>query len=376
MSKVILPPATIGIIGGGQLGRMIAIAAKQMGYHIAGLEPLENGPLAQVADIEINAPYEDQDALTNLLAVSDVITYEFENIKSDVIKEYSKKAYLPQGHRPLEITQHRYREKREIEAAGFKVAPYALVTNEDTLLKAVEVIGFPCILKTVSGGYDGKGQWLLRDEASLNEVIDVLSTHECILEGFVSFEKELSVIVTRGTNGQVETFPVSENIHVHHILHQSIVPARVGHDVLKKAEQIARELIVSLDFVGTLAIEMFLVKDELVINELAPRPHNSGHYTIEGCNISQFEQHVRAVTGLPLIKPTLLGNCVMINILGQHVPYVMQQLQTDTLKHAKVHLYGKKENREMRKVGHLTFVHEDYTILKQDVDCFLKNFGE
>ena len=376
MSNVILPPATVGIIGGGQLGRMMAIAAKQMGYFIAVLEPSPNGPLAQVADIEINAPYENEQALQQLLQVSDVVTYEFENINSAVIETLSNVGYLPQGHEPLAITQHRLTEKRAIEKAGFKVAPYASVTCESDLYEAIKHIEFPCILKTVSGGYDGKGQWKLEGEQDIANVLPVLKQQACILEGYVPFDKEVSIIVTRSTSGEIETFPVSENIHVNHILHQSIVLARVNECVLEKADNIARELMTALNFVGTLAIEMFLVGEEIIINELAPRPHNSGHYTIEGCNVSQFEQHIRAVCGLPLLKVKLSGYSVMINILGQHVPYVLEQLQSDVLSHAKVHLYGKAENKFNRKVGHVTFVHEDYEVVKQDVERFLANFGE
>ncbi len=376
MSNVILPPATIGIIGGGQLGRMMAISAKQMGYKVAVLDPTPNGPLAQVADIEINAPYDNEEALTSLLQQSDVVTYEFENINSQMIEKLNHIGYLPQGHRPLAITQHRLVEKQMIEKARFKVAPYAAVNDLETLKVVTKHIGYPCILKTVSGGYDGKGQWKLVDDNSLNAVKEVLLEKECILEGFVPFDKELSVIVTRSTNGEVQTFPVIENIHVNHILHQSIVPARVSASVLEKAKLIASELVTALDFIGTLAIEMFLVNDELIINELAPRPHNSGHYTIEGCNVSQFEQHIRAITGLPLVKPKLLGNCVMINILGQHVPYALSQLQTQNLEFGRLHLYGKSENKSMRKVGHLTFVHEDMRILEKSVNQFLMNFGE
>ena len=376
MSNIILPPATIGIIGGGQLGRMMAIAAKQMGYKIAVLEPIKNGPLAQVADIEINAPYEDKVALTTLLQQCDVVTYEFENIDSHLIETLKSIGYLPQGSRPLALTQHRLIEKQAIEKAGFKVAPYASVTDFKTLEVVVNHIGYPCILKTARGGYDGKGQWMLKDKTALESVKKVLINQPCVLEGFIPFDKELSIIVTRSTKGEIQTFPISENVHINHILHQSIVPARVSQDILEKAEMLAKQLIQSLDFVGTLAIELFLKGDELIINELAPRPHNSGHYTIEGCNISQFEQHVRAITGLPLIKPKLHGNCVMINILGQHVSYVLNQLQTENLACGKLHLYGKEENKLMRKVGHVTFMHEDIIKLEQIVDRFLMNFGE
>ena len=374
MTNIILPPSTIGIIGGGQLGRMMAISAKQMGYKVAVLEPATLGPLAQVADVEINASYDDEVALNKLLSISDVVTYEFENINSDVIQKFASVDYIPQGHRPLAMTQHRYIEKTAINDCGFKTALFEKVNNFSQLKEAVQKIGYPSILKTVSGGYDGKGQWTLKSESDLEHVQSVVETQNCILEGFVPFTKEISVIVTRGTNKQVETFPVVENIHRNHILHLSIVPARIDAYLSQKAEKIAATLIEKLDFVGTLAIEMFVVEDDIIINELAPRPHNSGHYTIDACNVSQFEQHIRAVCGLPLIKPTLIQPAVMVNLLGQHVEYTLNLWTKPEFSDAKLHLYGKEEMRANRKVGHLTFMNESEEKLEETVNQFLINF--
>lgn len=364
----------IGIIGGGQLGRMIALSAKQMGYKVAVLEPATNGPLAQIADFEINAAYDDEESLTKILTESDVVTYEFENISSDMIEELASKGYLPQGHRPLAITQHRFVEKTAINECGFKTAPFIKVENEEQLKMAVQTLGYPSVLKTVSGGYDGKGQWILKSDADLKQVVSVLEEKECILEGFISFDKEVSVIVTRGTNGNVEAFPVVENIHQDHILHLSIAPADISDDLAKKAETIAVSLIEKLDFVGTLAIEMFVVNDDIIINELAPRPHNSGHLTIDACNVSQFEQHVRAVCGLPLIKPKLIKPAIMVNLLGQHVDYALEMWTEPRFHEAKVHLYGKEELRPNRKVGHMTFMNENKEDLQGTVQLFLENF--
>lgn len=374
MTKLILPPSTIGIIGGGQLGRMMAISAKQMGYKVAVLEPAALGPLAQVADVEINASYDDEVALNKLLSISDVVTYEFENINSDVIQKFASVGYIPQGHRLLAITQHRYIEKTAINDCGFKTAPFEKVNNFSQLKEAVQKIGYPSILKTVSGGYDGKGQWTLKSESDLEYVQSVVENQNCILEGFVPFTKEISVIVTRGTNKQVETFPVVENIHRNHILHLSIAPARIDAYLSQKAEKIAATLIEKLDFVGTLAIEMFVVEDDIIINELAPRPHNSGHYTIDACNVSQFEQHIRAVCGLPLIKPTLIQPAMMVNLLGQHVEYTLNLWTKPEFSDAKLHLYGKEEMRANRKVGHLTFMNESEKKLEETVNQFLINF--
>lgn len=374
MTNLILPPSMIGIIGGGQLGRMIALSAKQMGYKVAVLEPATNGPLAQIADLEINAAYEDEESLTKILTESDVVTYEFENISSDMIEKLASKGYLPQGHRPLAITQHRFVEKTAINECGFKTAPFIKVENEEQLKMAVQTLGYPSILKTVSGGYDGKGQWMLKSDDDLKQVASVLKEKECILEGLIAFDKEVSVIVTRGTNGDVEAFPVIENIHQNHILHLSIAPANISDDLAKKAETIAVSLIEKLDFVGTLAIEMFVVNDDVIINELAPRPHNSGHLTIDACNVSQFEQHVRAICGLPLIKPNLINPAIMVNLLGQHVDYALKMWTEPEFHEAKVHLYGKEELRPNRKVGHMTFINENKEDLKRTVQLFLEKF--
>lgn len=381
MSDVILPPATIGVIGGGQLGRMMAIAARQMGYRVAVLEPGAGGPLAQIADIEINAPYDDREALQQLLAASDVTTYEFENISAETVADLAAHGNLPQGHRPVAITQHRLLEKNAINDAGYLTAPYAEATNRQQLLAAVAEIGYPCILKTVTGGYDGKGQWALQSEADLPAALDVVEHQPCILEGFVDFSKEISMIVTRSITGELQTFGPVENIHKNHILHLSIAPADVSDHLVARTEHIARGLMEKLDFVGTLAIEMFVVPDptgqeEIIINELAPRPHNSGHLTIDGYNVSQFEQHVRAITGLPLVKPQLLAPSVMVNLLGQHVDYALAQWQKPEYGWAKLHLYGKDELKRDRKVGHLTFVQEDPEQLAKTVSAFLADFPE
>ena len=374
MTSFILPPSTIGIIGGGQLGRMMAISAKQMGYKVAVLEPATLSPLAQVADVEINAPYDDQAALHQLLSISDVVTYEFENISSDVIQASASAGYIPQGHRPLALTQHRYIEKTAINNCGFKTAPFEKVDNFLQLKEAVKKIGYPSILKTVTGGYDGKGQWTLKSESDLENVQSVVEHQSCILEGFVPFIKEISVIVTRGSNKQVETFPVVENVHQNHILHLSIVPAKIESHLIQKAETIAATLIEKLDFIGTLAIEMFVVENDLIINELAPRPLISGHSTIDACNVSQFEQHIREICGMPLIKPKLIQPTIMVNLLGQHVEYTLNSWVKPEFSDAMLHLYGKEEMRVNRKVGHITFMNESEEKLEETVNQFLINF--
>lgn len=375
-SAPILPPAMIGIIGGGQLGRMMAIAARQMGYKIGVLEPGPDGPLAQIADLEINAPYADETALRELLDASDVTTYEFENISAETVADLAAHGNLPQGPRPVAITQHRLLEKNAINEAGYETAPYADVTSLDLLDAAVAQIGFPSILKTVTGGYDGKGQWVLRAPAELPLAREIVAAQPCILEGFVNYDLEMSVIVTRSITGEIQTFGPIENIHKNGILHVSIAPARIDPALAQQAVAVARGLMERLDFVGTLAIEMFVVGDHVVINELAPRPHNSGHLTIDGYNVSQFEQHIRAITGLPLIVPQRIAPSVMVNLLGQHVDYALEQWQRPEFGWGKLHLYGKAENKRDRKVGHLNFVTPDQELLENTVQAFLADFPD
>jgi 5-(carboxyamino)imidazole ribonucleotide synthase len=366
--KTIIPGQTIGIIGGGQLGRMLAISAKEMGFNVAVLDPTPNSPCGQVSNIEITAEYNDLEAIKQLASVSDVITYEFENIDAVALNWLVEHSYVPQGSDLLGTTQDRSTEKRAITEAGLPVAPYALVNSEEELVDAIEKIGIPCVLKTCRGGYDGKGQFVIRRREDWKDAVSLLRAGSCVLESWLSFEKELSVIVTRNGFGEVTTFPVAENIHVDNILHQTIVPARVSPDVEQKAIAYAKALAQHFHLIGTLAVEMFLTKSgDIYINELAPRPHNSGHYTINACVTSQFQQHVRAVCNWPLGSTELLKPVVMVNILGEHVQPILEKIPQ--LADAHLHLYGKKEAKWKRKMGHLT-------ILAENVDVALKKIDE
>lgn len=353
LNNRILPGQTIGIIGGGQLGRMMAISAKEMGFNVAVLDPTPNSPCGQLADIEITANYDNLDAIKKLASHSDVITYEFENIDYEALTWLEENANLPQGSKLLKITQDRGTEKSAIRESRLQVAPFVLVDNETDLYAAVERIGVPAVLKTRRGGYDGKGQFVLKKKEDFEEASKLLNVGPCILEGWVSFQKEISVIVTRNSAGEVKTFPVSENIHVDNILHQSIVPARIPLETQVLAKEMAMKLASEFDLVGTLAVEMFVTSDgDIFVNELAPRPHNSGHYTIDACETSQFEQHVRSVCNWPLGETTLLRPVVMTNILGEHVQPLLESVSQ--FSHVKVHLYGKKEAKVKRKMGHVT----------------------
>ncbi|MGG3033331.1 5-(carboxyamino)imidazole ribonucleotide synthase [Bacillus stercoris] len=356
MSKqIIYPGAVIGIIGGGQLGKMMAVSAKQMGYKVAVVDPVKDSPCGQVADVEITAHYNDGEAIRQLAEISDIITYEFENIDYDALHWLKDHAYLPQGSELLLITQNRETEKKAIQAAGCEVAPYSIVKTQKELKQAVQELGLPAVLKTCRGGYDGKGQFVIKEEAQMEQAAALLEHGTCILESWVSFKMELSVIVVRSVNGEVSTFPAAENIHHNNILFQSIVPARVGEEIQQKAAELAVKLADELNLVGPLAVEMFLTEDgELLVNELAPRPHNSGHYTLDLCETSQFEQHIRAVCGLPLGKTDLLKPGMMVNLLGNEVKLVEED--PDLLKEAKLYIYGKHEIKKGRKMGHITFM--------------------
>lgn len=367
MIKTIYPGQTIGIIGGGQLGRMMALAAKEAGFKIAVLEPTMDSPCGQVADIRIVAPYNDQTALEELAEISDVITYEFENIDYEGLKKLTKKAYIPQGAELIRITQNRAYEKEAIANAGSPVAPYFIANNYEELEEKIDTIGYPSIVKTTRGGYDGKGQQRLNSKEDLPLAKSLFEHSECIVEGFVSFEKEISVIIQRNGYGETYCLPVGENIHVNHILYETIVPARISEQTMENAVNEAEKIADYLQLVGTLAVEMFVLEDgNIIINELAPRPHNSGHYSIEGCNISQFGQHIRAVCGWPLRKPKLWSPTIMVNVLGQHVVPLTNSISK--YPDWSIHLYGKAEAKVNRKMGHVTIMTDDIEETLKQID--------
>ncbi len=357
LSKLILPGQTIGIIGGGQLGKMMALSAKGMGFRVIVLDPTEDCPCGQVADEQIVGGYDDLDKIKQLSEASDVITYEFENIDADALDWLNKNAYVPQGTELLRVTQDRIEEKRNIQAAGVRVAPYAVVAKVEDVSSGIEELGFPAVLKTATGGYDGKGQLVIRGNEDIELAETLVSQGPCVLEQWISFEKEISVIITRSTTGETAVFPVAENIHKDNILHQTIVPARISEQAEEMAIEAAKQIASALGLTGTLAVEMFLAADdEIYINELAPRPHNSGHYSIEACETSQFEQHIRAVCGWPLGSTKLLKPAVMVNILGEHQQPLLDRIPE--LQEWKIHLYGKKEAKYKRKMGHVTLLRE------------------
>lgn len=349
---------TIGIIGGGQLGQMMALDVKQTGMKVIILDPTPHCPAGQVADEQIVAPYADVKAIEELARRSDVLTYEFENVDLHALEDVADKVYVPQGTHLLYTTKNRIREKTFLRNAGLKTAPFMAVHNRADLENAVAKIGFPSVLKTCEGGYDGHGQEVLHSEDDLAKCDGILSTKDAILEGWVPFKLECSVMVGRNENGEVTVFPVSENIHHDEILHLSIVPARISTELQQQAQQMAVKIAGAIDLRGILGVEMFVGHDgEIYINELAPRPHNSGHYSIEACNFSQFAVHNRAVCNWPLPKIQLLSPVVMVNVLGQHVAGVRDQIAKRPNWH--FHDYGKAEVRHNRKMGHVTILTDD-----------------
>lgn len=359
LTKMIQQGSTIGIIGGGQLGQMMALDTKQTGMKVIVLDPTPHCPAGQVADDQIIAPYEDVKAIERLADESDVLTYEFENVDLNALRDVADRSYIPQGTHLLYTTKDRIREKTFLRNAGLKTAPFLPVTNNEDLQKAVDKIGFPSVLKTCEGGYDGHGQEVLHSKDDLEKCGNILATKNCILEGWVPFRMECSVMVARNENGEITTFPVSENIHHDEILHISIVPARINSTLRAQAERMAKKIAEAINLRGILGVEMFIGHDDQIyINELAPRPHNSGHYSIEACNFSQFAIHNRAICNWPLPKIELLKPVIMVNVLGQHVAGVRSQISQHPNWH--FHDYGKAEIRHNRKMGHVTILTDNF----------------
>ena len=367
LNKFIPQGSTIGIIGGGQLGQMMALDAKQTGMKVIILDPTPNCPAGQVADEQIVAPYADTKAIEKLADKADVLTYEFENVDLNALEDVQDRVYLPQGTNLLYTTKNRLREKNFLRQAGVKTAPFMAVHTSAELKDAVKKIGYPAVLKTSEGGYDGHGQEVLRNKDDLDKCASILATGDCILEGWVPFNRECSVMVGRNEDGEITAFPVSENIHHDEILHLSIVPARISSELQQKAQKIAVQIAQAINLRGILGVEMFVTDDgEIYINELAPRPHNSGHYSIEACNFSQFAIHNRAICNWPLPQVELLKPVVMVNVLGQHVNGVRQQIQKKANWH--FHDYGKAEVRHNRKMGHVTILTDDIEATLAEID--------
>lgn len=355
--KTILPGSTIGVLGGGQLGRMLALAANEMGYRVIGFTPENDSPISQVCAKTVVAPFDDLDAVKLFAKECNVVTLEFENIPAESYRHAGDVTRLAPTVLALNTSQNRLREKTYLADHGFPVVPFCHVDSPETLDLAINKIGLPAVLKTSGYGYDGKGQRFVDSaEQAQKTFVDEFEQSDCIFEKHLQFDKELSVIAARGAYGEVRAFGPIENLHKNHILDLSSVPARVNWRLAAEAVEMAIAVAESLDIIGLLCVEFFVINhDRLLINEIAPRPHNSGHYSLEACPTSQFEQHIRAITGMPLGKTEPHSAAAMANLLGDlwkgGEPEWSYTLE---LPDVHLHLYGKRDARPGRKMGHLT----------------------
>lgn len=349
------PGSTIGILGGGQLARMLSLAAAPLGYKCHIYCPEERSPAFQVADAYTMAPYDDEAALAKFASEVAVVTYEFENVPAATAQFIAKLKPLRPGAKALQVAQDRLAEKTFLSDNGIATAPFMAFETKEELKAAVKKVGLPAVAKTRRGGYDGKGQAVLQSQMDINDALDAMKGAPAILEGFVPFDKEVSAIVARGTDTNIAAYPIAENVHTNHILDTTTVPADIKDNHAAKARVMAVKIANALDYVGVLAVELFVVEKtgEVLVNEIAPRVHNSGHWSIEGARTSQFEQHIRAVCELPLGDAQNLGKVRMKNLLGDDIFKIVEWLKDPR---AHYHHYGKHEAREGRKMGHVTWV--------------------
>jgi 5-(carboxyamino)imidazole ribonucleotide synthase len=354
--KPILPGSAIGVLGSGQLGRMFAMAARRMGYRVHTLSPDQDTPTGQVADVEINAPYDDLDAVARFARAVSVVTFEFENVPAATAAAAERNAPVRPAGRVLHTTQHRLREKTFLSRAGLPLTPFRRVTSLQDLTAAARELSLPAILKTADFGYDGKGQVRITDASELTRAWQSVGERESVLEAFVDFDCEISVVAARGSDGEFVHYGAIENRHRNGILNTSLAPARVSKSVVNDAVEIAREVLERLDVTGVLCVEFFVGRDGcLLINELAPRPHNSGHFTFDANVTSQFEQQLRSVCGLPLGDVTQCAPAAMANLLGDiWTDGEPNWAAATAVSNVKLHLYGKMSPRPGRKMGHLT----------------------
>jgi 5-(carboxyamino)imidazole ribonucleotide synthase len=357
----ILPGATIGVLGSGQLGRMFAIAARRMGYRVHTFSPDQDTPTGQIADVEVQASYDDLDAVSNFARRVSVVTFEFENVPTETADAAARCAPVRPSGAILHTTQQRIREKAFLRSAGLPTTPYREVRSLADLEQAVSELGCPAVLKTAAFGYDGKGQVKVDAPDRAAEAWAAIGREEAVLEAFIDFDREISVVAARGADGQFVHYSPAENQHSRHILDLSIAPARMAPEVAREAVEMTRCVLEKLGVVGVLCVEFFVTRDgKLLINELAPRPHNSGHLTVDACVTSQFEQQLRAVCGLPLGSTAMHRPAAMANLLGD----LWASGEPDwpaacAFPDVKLHLYGKLAPRPGRKMGHLTALNHD-----------------
>lgn len=350
----------IGIIGGGQLGKMMILEAKRLGFYVTTLDPGDSCPSHSISDEHIVADFHDKNAIFELAEKSDIITYDFEHINVQALSELEEKGKtIYPSVKSLKTIQNKYTQKQALADKGLLVPRFCLVCNVDDVYKAGETFGYPLMLKTCKDGYDGKGNYLIKSKDFVQAGFDALyKNNELMAEEFISFEKEVSIIAVRGINGETVIYPVAHNIHVNSVLDITIVPADINEQLETKAKETGAKVMDVFDGVGTFCVEMF-VKDNntIYVNEVAPRPHNSGHYTIEGCRVDQFENHIRAIVGLPLGDTSLICPTVMVNLLGQETDGLTKVTGIEEaykIPGVNVHIYGKHESKIGRKMGHFT----------------------
>lgn len=353
MTEPLQPGSVIGILGGGQLGRMLSVAASRLGLKTCIFEPGGDCPASHVANYHFQAGYDDEDALRKFGASVDVITYEFENIPTSALDLLENLAPIHPGRNALAVSQDRMDEKEFLQSLGLKTAAFAAVSTLAELEAAVDTVGLPAILKTRRFGYDGKGQIRLSEGSDLAAAIEALDGAPAVLEGFVEFNCEISVIGARSQSGQIACFDPGENVHRNGILHTTTVPASVSNAVRTNAVLMAGQILNALEYVGVLGVELFVTADGLVVNEIAPRVHNSGHWTQNGCLVDQFEQHMRAVAGWPLGDGSRHADCVMENLIGADMDRVPELSDDPSVA---LHLYGKADAKPGRKMGHFNRV--------------------
>lgn len=379
-NRILNPPARIGIIGGGQLGRMLAFEAKRMGYFVIVLDPAPNSPAGQVCDAQITASFQDAEAIRSLAAQSDVLTYEFEHIHADILctLESEGTCVVPSG-KTLKTIQNKYIQKTRLQAAGLPVPDFMRIDCREDIDKAAEAFGYPVVLKTCTGGYDGKGNYVIRRSEEMDEGYTALGANSIPLmaEAFVPFERELSILAARDTGGRCVLYPIAENLHEENILRRTHVPASITDAAAEAVSSAAQGVLQALDDAGLFCIELFLTgEDHVYINEIAPRPHNSGHYTIEACYTSQYEQLLRIMTGLPLGSARLRSPAVMLNLLGDGqvrggygITGYAQILHKEGVY---PHLYGKAATQPLKKIGHITVLGDTLKDAEEKADSLLQ----
>lgn len=358
--KVIPVPAMLGMLGGGQLGRFFVIAAHEMGYQVTVLDPGSNSPAGKVADVHICANYDDPAALAEMAKTCAAITTEFENVPAATLETLAQSVTVRPSAASVSIAQHRVLEKNFIKEAGLPVAPFAVIEKAEDM-PADDSPLYPAILKVARFGYDGKGQARVKTRTEAIAAFDDFKQEDCVLEQMIALDLEVSVVLVRDAQGVVVSFPTIENQHLNGILDISIAPARCSDVMKARAQGLAEKLATALDYVGVLAVEFFLVGNDILVNEIAPRPHNSGHYTIDACVSNQFEQQVRALVGLPVGSTAMHSKAVMVNVLGDSWVDGVEPAWQKAFAHnnLKLHLYGKPEARKGRKMGHFTVIDKD-----------------